>query len=94
MDERSDVGCDSYVTTHNIHQTEIYVPSDSFEPAIPAFKCPHTHALDQLEMETQNADTILKSLRDVTFLCTVHVYVRYRVMHCTESSMCCNWVYV
>jgi len=28
---------------------------------------------------------------DVTFLCTVHVYLRYRVFHCTESSMCCNW---
>jgi len=36
-----------YLTTHNTHNRETSIPSSEFEPAIPAVKLPHTHALDR-----------------------------------------------
>jgi len=60
MDEGSDLSSDSCQTAHNIHNTELYVTSDGFETAIPGCKCSQTHVLEQLEMETQNADPILR----------------------------------
>jgi len=34
-----------YLTTHNIHTTQISVPSEGFEPKIPANERPQTKAL-------------------------------------------------
>jgi hypothetical protein len=68
------------------------MPSAGFKPAIRASKWPQTHALEQLQLQTQYAVPILTvgKRRDVS-VCTVYVYVRYRVLHCTDSSVCCNW---
>ena len=79
IDEESDGRSDSCLTTPNIHQTEIYVSSDGFEPAIPAFKCPQAHALEQPEKETQNSDTFLTlgNRRDVSVhrACVSAIYI-------------------
>jgi len=36
-----------YLTTHNTHKRQTFMPSAGFEPAIPASQRPHTHALDR-----------------------------------------------
>jgi len=92
LDEESDGRRDSCMKTHNNHKTDIYMPPEEFEPAIPASKWPQSDASEQPEMQTQNAVRILTdgNRRDVS-VCTVHVYVCHTVLQCTESSMCCNW---
>jgi len=37
---------DPYLITHNTHQRHISMPTEGFEPAIPASERPQTHALD------------------------------------------------
>jgi len=46
LDEGSDSRRDRYLTTHNIHKTQIFMQSAGFETAIP-----QTHTSDQLEMK-------------------------------------------
>jgi hypothetical protein len=81
LDEGSDFRKDSCLTTHNLHNTQIYMPSEGFEPSIPASKWPQTDASEQPEMETQNAVRILTdgNRHDVS-VCTVHVYVCHTVL--------------
>jgi len=68
------------------------MPSEEFEPAIPASKWPQSDASEQSDMQTQNAVRILTdgNRRDIS-VCTVHVYVCHTVLQCTDISMCCNW---
>jgi hypothetical protein len=47
LDEWSARRRDTYLTTHNTHNTEASMPPVRFEPAIPASKTPQTHALDR-----------------------------------------------
>jgi len=37
---------DIYLTTHNIHNRETFMPFAELEPTIPASDCPQTHAFD------------------------------------------------
>jgi hypothetical protein len=36
-----------YLTTHNTHNRQIFMPSVGFEPAIPASERPQTHIIDR-----------------------------------------------
>jgi hypothetical protein len=49
LDEWSDRRRDLSLTTYNIHNREISMPSAGFEPAIPASERPQTHALDRAD---------------------------------------------
>jgi hypothetical protein len=46
LDEWSARRRDLYLTTHNTHKRQTYMPPAGFEPAIPAGERPQTHALD------------------------------------------------
>jgi hypothetical protein len=46
LDEGSARSRDLYLTTHNTHNRQTSMSPVGFEPAIPASKRPHTHALD------------------------------------------------
>jgi hypothetical protein len=47
LDQQSTSRRDLYLTTHNIYDREISIPSAGFEPAIPARDRPQTLALDR-----------------------------------------------
>jgi hypothetical protein len=47
LDEWSAGRRDLYLTTHNTHNRQTFMPSVGFEPAIPASERPQTHALDR-----------------------------------------------
>jgi hypothetical protein len=38
---------DLYLTTHDTHQRQTFMPSEGFDPAIPASEQSQTHALDR-----------------------------------------------
>jgi hypothetical protein len=47
LDESSARRRDFYLTTHNTHNRQTFMPAAGFEPAIPASKRPYSHALDR-----------------------------------------------
>jgi len=47
LDEWSARDRDRYLTAHNTHKCQTSMPSEEFEPAIPANQLPQTHAVDQ-----------------------------------------------
>jgi hypothetical protein len=46
LDEWSDRRRNLYLTTHNTHKREIFMPPAGFEPAIPASERPQIHVLE------------------------------------------------
>jgi len=46
LDEYSARRRDLYLTIHNTHNRQTFMPSAGFEPTIPASEQPQTHALD------------------------------------------------
>ena len=47
LDERSSSRRDFYLTTHNTHNRQTYMPPVGFEPTISAVELPQTYALDR-----------------------------------------------
>ena len=47
LDERSARRRDLYLTTHNTHNRQTFMPPAGFEPTISAGERPQTHALDR-----------------------------------------------
>ena len=52
LDERSARRRDLYLTTHNTHNRQIYMPPVGFEPTISAGERPQTYALDRVAVGT------------------------------------------
>jgi len=59
LDEESAQRRELYLTTHNTHNRQTYVPPSWFEPAIPASEWPQTDALDRVATGLSSNDTNL-----------------------------------
>jgi len=74
LDEWSAHRRDLYLTTHNIHNRQTFMPPVGFEPTISAGERPQTYALDCAAAGTGFKRLLIEEKEDVTFFRIIRNY--------------------
>jgi len=102
LDEWSARHRDHYLTTHNTHNRQTYMPTAGLEPTILASERPQTYALDRAATGTVLSDIPDFSFLITSFLCYINPTIKTANNHFeltvstvtpqwTNEHKCCGW---
>jgi len=74
LDELSARHTDLYLTTHNTHNRQTFIPPAGFEPTIPASERPQIHALDRAATGISIYDVYKRNYRGCNYVLVVLQY--------------------